>query len=92
MFFSRYAAYRQLLREYLERYQLRTGRPEDRLIAFDVWWVNVKSQAPGAAHGEPQKPVKIVSLGEVKDSGATPWLSGDTPQAGLRGDAPRPGP
>jgi predicted DCC family thiol-disulfide oxidoreductase YuxK len=81
MFFPRYAAYRQLLREYLERYQQRTGRPEDRLVAFDVWWVNVKSQAPGAAHGEPQKPVKIVSLGEVKDSGAVPWLRGDTPHA-----------
>jgi hypothetical protein len=81
MFFPRYAGYRQLLREYLERYQQRTGRPEDRLVAFDVWWVNVKSRAPGAAHGEPQKPVKIASSGEVKDSGAAPWLRGDTPHS-----------
>ncbi|HEU4578847.1 MAG TPA: DCC1-like thiol-disulfide oxidoreductase family protein [Polyangiaceae bacterium] len=81
MFFPRYAGYRQLLREYLERYHQRTQRPQDRLLAFDVWWVNVKSPAPGAAHGDPQKPVKIVSLGEVKDSGALPWLRGDIPRS-----------
>jgi predicted DCC family thiol-disulfide oxidoreductase YuxK len=72
MYFSRYAAYRQHLKEYLERYPQRTGKPDDRLAAFDVWWVWDKSPPPGAAHGEPQKPVKIVSLGEVKDSGAQP--------------------
>jgi predicted DCC family thiol-disulfide oxidoreductase YuxK len=74
MFFARYAPYRQHLKEYLERWPQRTGRAEDRLLAFDVWWVSVKSPAPGAQHGEPQKPAKLVSLGEVKDSGATPWL------------------
>jgi predicted DCC family thiol-disulfide oxidoreductase YuxK len=74
MFFGRYAANRQHLREYLQRWHLRTGRPGDRLVAFDVWWVNDKSPPPGAAHGQPQKPVKIVSDGEVKDSGAAPWL------------------
>jgi predicted DCC family thiol-disulfide oxidoreductase YuxK len=74
MFFARYAPYRQHLKEYLERWPLRTGRTEDRLVAFDVWWVSVKSQPPGAQHGEPQKPAKLISMGEVKDSGATPWL------------------
>lgn len=74
MFFARYAANRQHLREYLLRYQERTDNPGDRLVAFDVWWVNDKSPPPGAAHGEPQKPVKILSEGEVKDSGAKPWL------------------
>lgn len=74
MFFSRYAANRQHLREYLQRWHLRTGNPDDRLLAFDVWWVHDKSPPPGAAHGQPQKPVKIVSEGNVKDSGAAPWL------------------
>jgi hypothetical protein len=74
MFFGRYTPYRQLLKEYLERWPQRTGRAEDRLVAFDVWWINDKSPPPGALHGEPQKPVKLISMGEVKDSGATPWL------------------
>jgi predicted DCC family thiol-disulfide oxidoreductase YuxK len=74
MFFPRNTPYRQLLRDYLERWPQRTGRQEDRLVAFDVWWINDKSPAPGELHGEPQKPVKLISMGEVKDSGATPWL------------------
>lgn len=74
MFFARYAANRQHLREYLQRWHLRTGNPRDRLVAFDVWWVNDKSPPPGATHGQPQKPIKLVSEGEVKDSGAVPWL------------------
>jgi predicted DCC family thiol-disulfide oxidoreductase YuxK len=74
MFFARYAPNRQHLKEYLERWPLRTGRAEDRLVAFDVWWVSEKTPPPGAEHGEPQKPSKLISMGEVKDSGATPWL------------------
>lgn len=74
MFFERNAPYRQHLREYLERWPQRTGRAQDRLVAFNVWWINDKSPAPGALHGEPGKPVKLISMGEVKDSGATPWL------------------
>jgi len=74
MYFARYAGYRQHLREYLERYQLRTKHPADQLVAFDVWWVNDKSPPPGSIHGQPQPPVKVLSVGEVRDSGATPWL------------------
>ena len=74
MYFSRYAAYRQHLKEYLQRWHERTGRPEDRLVAFDVWWVNDKSPPPGAMHGQPLKPVHIISMGQVADSGAQPWV------------------
>jgi hypothetical protein len=74
MYFSRYAAYRQHLKEYLQRWHERTGQPEDRLVAFNVWWVNDKSPPPGALHGQPQKPVHLLSLGQVADSGAEPWL------------------
>jgi predicted DCC family thiol-disulfide oxidoreductase YuxK len=74
MYFARYAANRQHLKEYLQNWHLRTGRPQDRLVAFDVWWVNDKSPAPGETHGKPQKPVLLASVGTVSDSGATPWL------------------
>jgi predicted DCC family thiol-disulfide oxidoreductase YuxK len=75
MFFSRFSAHRQHLKEYLQSWHVRTGRAEDRLVAFDVWWVNDKSPQPGASHGVPQKPVQLVSFGKVSDSGAQPWLA-----------------
>lgn len=74
MYFARYAANRQQLKEWLQNWHVRTGRPEDRLVAFDVWWVNDKSPPPGALHGQPQKPVELLSFGQVEDSGAKPWL------------------
>jgi predicted DCC family thiol-disulfide oxidoreductase YuxK len=74
MYFARYAANRQHLKDYLQNWHLRTGHPRDRLVAFDVWWVSDKSPPPGEKHGTPQKPVLLVSFGKVQDSGATPWL------------------
>jgi predicted DCC family thiol-disulfide oxidoreductase YuxK len=75
MYFARYAANRQHLRDYLQSWHQRTGRPQDRLVAFDVWWVSDKSPGPGEIHGKPQKPVLLTSFGKVVDSGATPWLN-----------------
>jgi predicted DCC family thiol-disulfide oxidoreductase YuxK len=75
MYFAGYAAYRPFMIEWLKAWHLRTGKPRDRLVAFDVWWVNDKSPPPGQLRGEPQPPAKIASFGEVKDSLATPWLS-----------------
>jgi predicted DCC family thiol-disulfide oxidoreductase YuxK len=75
MYFAKFAGHRQHLKDYLQNWHLRTGRPEDRLVAFEVWWVNDKSPQPGALHGEPQKPVQLVSFGRVSDSGAQPWLA-----------------
>ena len=74
MSFARYAPYRQHLKEYLERWPQRTGHSEDRLVAFDVWWISDKSPPPGTLQVVPLKPIKLLSMGEVKDSGATPWL------------------
>jgi predicted DCC family thiol-disulfide oxidoreductase YuxK len=73
MYFSQYTAYRPFLVDYLKAWHLRTGNPEDKLVAFDVWWVNDKSPPPGQLHGEPQPPVKIISFGQVKDSLAAQW-------------------
>jgi predicted DCC family thiol-disulfide oxidoreductase YuxK len=74
MYFARYAGNRQHLKDYLQSWHLRTGRPQDRLVAFDVWWVNDKSPGPGETRGKPQKPVLLSSYGKVSDSGAKPWL------------------
>jgi hypothetical protein len=66
--------HRQHLRDYLLRQHELTGRPENKLVAFDVWWVQGRSPAPGATSGEPLAPEKLLSHGKVTDSSAEPWL------------------
>lgn len=70
MSFPNYRPYHSEFRDYLRRWPERTGRAEDRLVAFDVWWVHDKSPPPGQAHGEPQKPRKLFGYGRVADSRA----------------------
>jgi hypothetical protein len=76
------AGRRQFLRSYLINQHLYSGRPQDQLVAFDVWWIHDKSPKPGEKHGVPLAPEKLVSYGTVKDSGAKPWLN--RPPAGGR--------
>jgi predicted DCC family thiol-disulfide oxidoreductase YuxK len=68
---------RQHLRDYLEHFQEYTGKPRDKLAAFDVLWVQDKSPLPGQIRGEPLAPDKLISFGVVSDSLATPWLSAE---------------
>jgi predicted DCC family thiol-disulfide oxidoreductase YuxK len=81
---------RQHLRSWLLGWHQWYGKPDDRLVAFDVWWVQDKSPPPPPANegaldaqgkpimrqlrGEPLPPQKLLSHGVVVDSGATPWL------------------
>lgn len=43
---DRNTAYRQGLGDYLRAWHLRTGRPEDELVAFDVYWVRDQCPSP----------------------------------------------
>lgn len=72
-------ARRQFLRSYLMNRHLYEHRPQDQLTSFDVWWIQDKSPKPGEKHGHPLPPEKVVSYGNVTDSGATPWLRGGRP-------------
>ncbi len=45
---DRNQAYRDKLRDYLLRYHERTGRPDDEVVAFDVYWVRDKCPKPGS--------------------------------------------
>ena len=69
------AGRRQFMRTYLINQHLYSGRPQDQLVGFDVWWIQDKSPKPGQKHGEPLPPEKLLSYGMVKDSGARPWLA-----------------
>jgi hypothetical protein len=44
---DRNRVFRQGLKEYLQRWHLETGRPEDELVAFDVYWVRDQCPKPG---------------------------------------------
>jgi len=57
---DRNKAYRQGLSEYLQAYHLRTGRPEDELVAFDVYWV--RDQCPTPDQDQPSKNETIALL------------------------------
>jgi hypothetical protein len=72
--YSGHAPNRQHLRQYLLNHHKFTGKPADKLVAFDVWWVQDQSPMPGERHGKPLKPLKLTSHGKVRDSGAIPWL------------------
>lgn len=74
---------RQFMRNYLLNQHLYSGRPQDKLVAFDVWWIQDKSPKPGEKHGVPLPPEKLISHGLVKDSGAKPWLA-KAPPGGRR--------
>ena len=66
---------RSHLKDYLRNWHRYHGKPQDELVAFDVWWVQDKSPKPGQLRGEPLPPQRLTSYGYVKDSGAKPWLS-----------------
>ncbi len=72
--FAGHAHHRKHLVDYLLKYQERTGNPQDRLVAFDVWWMEDKSPPPGETKSTPLRPQRLISHGNVRDSLATPWL------------------
>jgi hypothetical protein len=57
---DRYAIFRQGLKDYLLRWHLETGRPEDELVAFDVYWV--RDQCPKPGESKPYKNENIAIL------------------------------
>jgi predicted DCC family thiol-disulfide oxidoreductase YuxK len=73
--FPGHSGNRQHLRDYLLNLHVLRGLPEDRLVAFDVWWIQDRSPPPGQQHGEPLPPQKLLSYGVVRDSGASQWLA-----------------
>ena len=60
---DRNKAYRkpQGLQEYLLRYHERTGRPEDEIVAFDVFWVRDQCPRPGEAKPYDNEAIPILS-------------------------------
>jgi predicted DCC family thiol-disulfide oxidoreductase YuxK len=72
--FSGHEPNRQHLEEYLRNWHVYENRPNDELVAFDIWWVQDKSPPPGKTRSEALPPEKLLSHGYVRDSGARAWL------------------
>lgn len=78
--FDRNKVFRQGLKEYLLRWHEETGRPEDELVAFDVYWLRDQCPLPGQT--KPYKHEKIAILTYRKP--------GYRPPAGLAALPPEP--
>jgi hypothetical protein len=62
----RFSAYLQGVRDMLVNYHQITGRPEDRLVAFDLWYVTEQIPPPGAER-RPASRRKLLSHGAMRD-------------------------
>jgi hypothetical protein len=60
----RFRTYHQGVREFLLKHHELTGRPQDRLIAFDLWFVNERIPPPGEPKAPPTRN-KVLSHGRV---------------------------
>lgn len=58
---DRNSTYRDGLKDYLRRWHEQTGRPEDELVAFDVYWVRDKCPPPGTDVPIQNDPVPIAT-------------------------------
>ncbi len=58
---DRHQWYRDGLGDHLRAYHLRTGRPADELVAFDVYWVRCKAPKPGSREPTDNDAVPIYS-------------------------------
>jgi Vitamin K-dependent gamma-carboxylase len=63
---DRFKAYLGGVRDFLKNHHEITGRPQDQLVAFDVWSVSEAIALPGAAKAAPVK-TKVLSYGFVRD-------------------------
>jgi predicted DCC family thiol-disulfide oxidoreductase YuxK len=59
--FDRNKGFRQPLREYLQRWHEETGRPEDELVAFDVYWVRDQCPRPGMRKAYKNETIAILT-------------------------------
>jgi hypothetical protein len=63
---DRFKAYLGGVRDFLKNHHEITGRPQDQLVAFDVWSVSEAITLPGVAKAAPVK-TKVISYGFVRD-------------------------
>jgi hypothetical protein len=68
---KRFEVYLDGLREYVKNYAKRTGRPEDEITRFDIYFVEERVPPPGQPHAAPTKR-KLLSFGSPPKPAAPP--------------------
>jgi hypothetical protein len=58
---ERNKTYREGLKEYLQRWHHETGRPEDELVAFDVYWLRDQCPVPGSLKPYAHEKIALLS-------------------------------
>ena len=58
---DRNKVFRQGLLEYLRSWHKETGRPEDELVAFDVYWVRAMCPPPGQKHAYNNEKIALLT-------------------------------
>jgi hypothetical protein len=86
---KRFSLYYPGFEDYLKNHHLLTHRPQDRLVAFDVWYINRFINPPGGGFSETHYR-KLFGFGVVPDSGVQPAKAPSKPA--VRGAATRPPP
>ncbi|MCB9590340.1 MAG: lipase maturation factor family protein [Polyangiaceae bacterium] len=69
---GRFRAYLPGVKDYLLKYHERTGNPNDRIVAFEMWSLHERVPPPGAPRQPPTRN-RLVSHGVLKDPLAWPW-------------------
>lgn len=64
---DRFKTYWNGFRDFLRNHHKLTGRPENELVAFDVYWVNERIPLPGEPRNPPERR-KLFSYGDVARS------------------------
>lgn len=65
---KRFSIYYEGFSDFLKNHHLLTGKPNDRLVSFDVWYVSRNIKPPGQGFTE-NSYRKLFGFGDVKDSG-----------------------
>ncbi len=58
---DRNKVFRQPLQDYLRNWHKETGRPEDELVAFDVYWVRAMCPPPGQTHAYKNEKIALLT-------------------------------
>jgi hypothetical protein len=58
---DRNKVFRQPLQDYLRNWHKETGRPQDELVAFDVYWVRAMCPPPGQTHAYKNEKIALLT-------------------------------
>jgi hypothetical protein len=80
-FEDRFKVYWNGIREYLRNHHQLTGRPQDELVAFDVYWVSEWIPPPGGKQQKEPDRRKLFSFGDMARATGKQSSTAPTPRS-----------